>query len=141
MPRNARLTKSSLMSRTFRRGNAVAALLAGAAWIPHAVLANTRPEGCVGDACLTGTMRDTGALDLLVVAGLLLFAGAMGGLALRARTLTSSGLLTTGAIIAATGTAALTIGVTGATIHRLRRPRVVGARVPGFPRHRRRVLS
>jgi hypothetical protein len=116
MPPNARLTKSSLMPRTTRRGNAVAALLAGAAWIPYAVLANAAPEGCVGDACLTGTMRDTGALDLLLLAGLLLFAGAMGGLAIRARTLAGSGLLTTGAIIAATGTAGLTIGLTVATI-------------------------
>ena len=64
---------------------------AGLSWTAACLVHNSRPQGCVGDACLTGQMRGStsaaealfilaGALLAISVAGLLLLVRRVGGL-------------------------------------------------------------
>jgi hypothetical protein len=90
----------------------IAGVLGGGAWVLYALIANARPIGCVGDACSTRVMRETGDLDVLLLGGLGLMAVSMAALAMRSRGRAGSRLLTAGSIAAAMGITLTTLGFT-----------------------------
>ena len=68
-----------------QRWTAAAAVAGGALWIVFAALVAGKPEGCVGDACLTGAHRDLGDLNTLFSLGGLLIVLGFAGAAARVR--------------------------------------------------------
>jgi hypothetical protein len=81
----------------------------GAAWAAFALLAHSRPTGCVGDACFSGgAVRETGDLSGLLVGGAVLTVAALTLLARRAR---PNFALRAGSWVALAGTALLMLAV------------------------------
>jgi len=91
----------------------IAVLIGGIAWIAFAILANTKPAGCVGAECATAIMRDTGGIDILLLSGALLISGSLLAMALQARDANRSSKLWQ---IGAAGATIASIAVIGASI-------------------------
>lgn len=68
------------------RWSGLAAMLGGALWIIGSVIHASKPRGCIAEECAFRPMRESGALDgILMLLSLLLFAVAVTGLVMLAR--------------------------------------------------------
>jgi hypothetical protein len=99
------------MSPNLSRWSGLAAMLGGALWIIGAVIHASKPRGCIAEECAFRPMRESGALDgILMLLSLLLFAVAVTGLVILARSAGRFGKTgKTGVVIAAAGVALLVI--------------------------------
>ena len=94
-----------------------AAAIGGIAWIIYALVAGTRPVGCVGpEACAVTPMRDTGDITILLLAGAVLISGALLAMA-RSSGFTgwAARLWRVGATVATAANAVVVVGMVGAT--------------------------
>jgi len=84
-------------------------MLGGLLWIIGAVIHASKPRGCIAEECAFRPMRESGALDgILMLLSLLLFAVAVTGLVILARSAGRFGKMgKTGVVIAAAGVALL----------------------------------
>ena len=99
------------MSSGLIRFSGLAAVLGGALWIIGAVNHASKPRGCIAEECAFRQMRESGALDgILTLLSLLLFAVAVTGLVILARSAGRFGKTgKTGVVLAAAGVALLVI--------------------------------
>lgn len=95
------------------RATAVLAMLGGVAWVAAAVTHATQPAGCVGDGCLTSSMREstTATTALIVLAALLMLASGVGLLGEVRSTGPLGRVGTIGAALCGLGTLSLATGV------------------------------
>ncbi len=93
------------------RWSGLAAMLGGVLWIIGAVIHASKPRGCIAEECAFRPMRETSALDgIPLLLSLLLFAGGVAGLMIRARSAGRFGKMgNTGVILCAIGAALLVI--------------------------------
>jgi hypothetical protein len=86
-------------------------MLGGALWVIGAVIHASKPRGCVADECAFRPMRETGALDgILLLLSLLLFAVGVAGLVVLARRVGRFGKMgKTGVVIGSVGAALIVI--------------------------------
>lgn len=99
------------MSSSLVRWSGLAAMLGGALWITGAVIHASKPRGCVAEECAFRPMRESGALDgILMLLSLLLFAVGVMGLVILARSTGRFGKMgKAGVVIGAAGVALLVI--------------------------------
>jgi hypothetical protein len=93
------------------RWSGLAAMLGGTLWVIGAVIHASKPRGCVAEECAFRPMRETGALDgILLLLSLLLFAVGVAGLVVLARSVGRFGKMgKTGVVIGSVGTALIVI--------------------------------
>ena len=93
------------------RWSALAALLGGVLWLIGTVIHASKPRGCIAEECAFRPMRETGALDgMLMLLSLLLFAVGAAGLVILIRGAGRFGEAgKTGAVIGVVGAALLMI--------------------------------
>ena len=95
-------------SDPFVRWCGLAAMLGGALWVIGTLIHASKPRGCVAQECAFRPMRESGALDgILMLLSLLLFAAGAMGLVFLARRLGRFGK---------TGSAGVVIGAIGAAL-------------------------
>lgn len=96
------------LSSSLIRWSGPAAMLGGALWIIGAVIHASKPRGCIAEECAFRPMRESGALDgILMLLSLLLFAAGVVGLVVLARRSGRFGK---------TGKAGVVIGAAGAAL-------------------------
>jgi hypothetical protein len=92
----------------FVRWCGLAAMLGGALWVFVNVIHASKPRGCIAEQCALRPMRDTGALEgILMLLSLMLFVAGAAGLLVLARRLGRFGKL---------GNAGAAIGVVGVAV-------------------------
>ncbi len=73
-----------MSSSSFIRWGGAAAILGGILWIVPAIITAFKPRGCIGLECDVSAMRDTSDVALFLLLALLLSAGGLAGVAIRA---------------------------------------------------------
>jgi hypothetical protein len=98
-------------SSSWIRWSGLAAMLGGLLWMIGAVIHASKPQGCIAEECAFRPMRESGALDgILMLLSLLLFAAGVAGLVVLARRSGRFGMVgKTGIVIGAAGAALLVI--------------------------------
>lgn len=98
-------------SSSLIRWSGLAAMLGGVLWMIGAVIHASKPRGCVAEECAFRPMRESGALDgILMLLSLLLFAVGAAGLVILARSAGRFGKTgKAGAVIGAAGAALLVV--------------------------------
>jgi hypothetical protein len=106
-----RRNPTMLHSISFVRWCGLAAMLGGALWVIGNVIHASKPQGCIAAECALRPMRDTGALeDILMLLSLMLFVVGAAGLLVLARRLGRFGRMgNTGVVIGAVGVVVLVI--------------------------------
>lgn len=106
-------SRHRLGSPRLARATAVLAMLGGAAWTAAAVTHAAQPVGCVGDGCLSSSMREATTVTTVLVAlaaGLMLTSG-VGLLAVVRRTGPLGRAGTAGAVLCGLGALTLAVAV------------------------------
>lgn len=94
------------------RWSGPSAAVGGTLLVAFSALAATKREGCIGEDCLTSSMRSYGDIAPLAVAAFILIAVGFAGLGVQARATTGRGpLWKWGPLLAAVGAAALILGI------------------------------
>ncbi len=101
------------LSSSLTRWSGLAAILGGALWIIGAVIHASKPRGCIAEECAFRPMRESGALDgILMLLSLVFLAVGVAGLVILARNTGRFGKMgKTGIVIGAAGVALLLIAI------------------------------
>ena len=88
-----------MSSSSFIRWGGAAAIFGGILWIVPAIVTAFKPRGCIGLECDVSAMRDTSDVALFLLLALLLSAGGLAGVAIRAWNTGRFGRLAKGGVV------------------------------------------